>query len=220
MENGGCVVDHLSLASWRMTIIAGLLVSFTGCKGLPYLEITEADSPGFTNGDAGSLSPEGTSITDTDTTPSSCTVSTSTGFCFDSHKNDYIGQGNTIYRDDTMGAFEPQVYSDGGVEVAYSDEETWWYLSFAAPDGERLEARIYDAATRYPFQDDTAAGLDVSGDGRGCNTLEGSFEVLDVSYRRNSQGDDRLNRLWATFKQHCEGESPALHGEVRFNIDD
>jgi hypothetical protein len=53
-------------------------------------------------------------------------------------------------------------------------------------------------------------GLDISGLGRGCNQLTGSFTVLDVVYGPL----DYVQSLHATFEQHCEGRLPALRGEL------
>jgi hypothetical protein len=53
----------------------------------------------------------------------------------------------------------------------------------------------------------------VSGDGRGCNTLTGTFNVLQVQYGPNNT----VTAFDATFEQHCEGAAAALKGEVRYN---
>jgi len=52
----------------------------------------------------------------------------------------------------------------------------------------------------------------VFGDGRGCNTLTGSFTVVEVVY-----GNGSVTSFDALFEQHCEGATPALRGEIRFN---
>ncbi len=52
--------------------------------------------------------------------------------------------------------------------------------------------------------------MDIYGDGRGCNTLSGSFIVLDVTYGPYGY----LQRFHATFEQHCEGVTAALRGEI------
>ena len=49
----------------------------------------------------------------------------------------------------------------------------------------------------------------MSGNGRGCNTLTGSFTIKQISF---SRVDGSLDRLLATFEQHCEGATPALGG--------
>lgn len=72
---------------------------------------------------------------------------------------------------------------------------------------------VYENATRFPFQGPTNAGLSVSGQGLGCNTLTGRFEVLEVVYGPGGE----VNSFAADFEQHCEGATPALFGSIRFN---
>jgi hypothetical protein len=78
-------------------------------------------------------------------------------------------------------------------------------FDFVAPSGRELTPGRYPGATRYPFQETGEPGLDVSGDGRGCNELTGSFTVLDIA----------PDRLWIFYEQHCEGGDPAVFGEIR-----
>lgn len=89
--------------------------------------------------------------------------------------------------------------------------DTWWFLDFAAPAGAPLEPGIYEGATRYPFQVPSDPGLSVSGNGRGCNTLTGSFEVLEATFGPHGF----VERFHATFEQHCEGSlTSRAFGEV------
>jgi hypothetical protein len=86
----------------------------------------------------------------------------------------------------------------------------WWYLDLAAPSGEGLTAGTYDGATRYPFQGAGAPGLSLDGNGRGCNTLTGTFAVQNVVFGPAGY----VQTLDATFEQHCEGGTAAARGEV------
>jgi uncharacterized repeat protein (TIGR01451 family) len=65
---------------------------------------------------------------------------------------------------------------------------------------------------RWPFQTSIQPGLDVSGDGRGCNTLTGKFLVLDATYVGTT-----VQSFAANFEQHCEGQTIPLYGAIRFN---
>jgi hypothetical protein len=86
----------------------------------------------------------------------------------------------------------------------------YWTLDFAAPQGQELVPGTYLNATRYPGQAPTVPGLDFSGDGRGCNTLSGQFTINDILFG----GDGSLQRLQATFEQHCDGFGAALRGTI------
>jgi hypothetical protein len=71
----------------------------------------------------------------------------------------------------------------------------------------------YDGAQRTAFRSPTRAGIDVSGDGRGCNTDTGRFLVTDFALNT----DGTIARLAIDFEQHCEGATPALYGSFRYN---
>lgn len=58
----------------------------------------------------------------------------------------------------------------------------------------------------------SAPGLDVSGNGRGCNTLEGLFTVTAIEVKT----DGSVKSVGITFEQHCEGEQPALRGTFNY----
>ena len=100
-----------------------------------------------------------------------------------------------------------------GVGVAGGPSPGDFDLEFAAPPGYSLVPGVYVDAQRAPFRDPGHPGIDISGDGRGCNEDTGSFEVLDI----HSDAGGNVDRLWLVYEQHCEGGSHALFGEVRIN---
>jgi heat shock protein HslJ len=89
----------------------------------------------------------------------------------------------------------------------------WWYLDLAAPAGQQLAPGDYTGATRYPFNEAAEPGLSIDGNGRGCNTLTGSFSVADVVFGPNGY----VQKLDATYEQHCEGGTAALRGEIHID---
>lgn len=133
-----------------------------------------------------------------------------------SDPGDYIGGGQSYSYTLADGSFFGQSSGNYSVNIAFSTPtfSHWWYLDFAAPGGLPLAVGHYTGATRYPFQNSSAPGLSVYGDGRGCNTLTGRFEVKRIRYGPGST----IESFWATFEQHCEGALPALRGEIRYNI--
>jgi hypothetical protein len=50
------------------------------------------------------------------------------------------------------------------------------------------------------------------GQGRGCGELVGWFVIDDITYDGASFESIRLR-----FEQHCEGDAPALNGEIRWS---
>jgi hypothetical protein len=130
-----------------------------------------------------------------------------------SDPGDYIGQGTTyLYTTaaDTITYSGSAQRVSGGVDAADGD---WWGASFAPAQGDVLVAgETYPDAHRYGFNG-SGPGMDVSGSGRGCNNLVGSFTVNQIGF---SSANGALDRLDLTFEQHCEGATPALHGRLRY----
>lgn len=124
-----------------------------------------------------------------------------------SDSGDYIGQGQQYSYSTTANDFFNSTGTGNAVEVHAGE----WTLDFAAPAGQSLTPGTYSNATRYPFQGPSEPGLSVYGQGRGCNTLTGSFTVTEVSFGPNNY----LQSFDASFEQHCEGAEPALRGRVR-----
>jgi hypothetical protein len=138
----------------------------------------------------------------------------STFIHFDSQAGDYIGQGQRrtwTLADGTLTARR----ITNGVQVNFSGGSTTWSLSFVAPASQPLALGSYEGAARYPFQSSTQPGLDVGGSGRGCNTLTGRFDVLELEI----DAAGVVRHFAADFEQHCEGGTPALFGVVRFNAE-
>jgi hypothetical protein len=73
-----------------------------------------------------------------------------------------------------------------------------------------MRPQVYDGAERAALESPGHPGLDIAGNGRGCTTLEGRFQVVTV---------DVVNALvrdfTATFEQSCEGH-PLLRGCVHY----
>lgn len=55
-------------------------------------------------------------------------------------------------------------------------------------------------------------GLDLVGEGRGCNEVAGAFTIDELVVQ-----DGRLVEFEADFEVHCEGREPAARGHVRIS---
>lgn len=120
---------------------------------------------------------------------------------FSGSGGDYITQDREWSYDTTNADITATASADGSRLNLGINGDTWWYLDFAAPAGESLTAGVtYDGAIRYPFQEPEQPGLSLSGDGRGCNELSGSFTVLAAEFA----ADGSVEQFEATFEQHCE----------------
>ena len=122
-----------------------------------------------------------------------------------SQPGDYIGQGaNQTFTTVTGNSFGSQAgvsFSAGG-----------YNYDFEAATG-ILVVGEQSAATRYPFNDPGIPGLNVSGNGRGCNDLTGRFIVHELEFGAGTT----INKAAIDFEQHCEDALPALFGFIRYN---
>ena len=131
----------------------------------------------------------------------------------DSQPGDYIGGGVQHTITPSTGAITAARNFDNGVTVQVNTSGGVWTLAFAGPADALLVPGSYDNATRWPFQSPVDPGLSVSGMGRGCNTLTGSFVVREALYGSAGQ----VEAFAADFEQHCEGGAAALLGSIRVN---
>jgi len=105
-----------------------------------------------------------------------------TALRFDSETGDYIGQGETQTWEPVDGNFSAARNFAEGISVDFDGltSSMWWSLDFAASGAVELERGAYEYATRFPFNQESEPGLSISGSGRGCNTLTGTFDVLEA----------------------------------------
>jgi hypothetical protein len=130
-----------------------------------------------------------------------------------SDPGDYVGQGLSYSYETPSDVFLAGTDATGtGVRIREISPNFshYWELDFSAPDGQQLTPGTYPDAVRNVSQGPGQPGLNVSGFG-GCNRLSGSFTVLDATYGP----DGYVQNFHATFEQHCEGNIPALRGEVQ-----
>jgi hypothetical protein len=139
----------------------------------------------------------------------------STFLSFSSDAGDYIGGGRTDRLEHHDGEWRAEAYlgpSGAGVDHVSIrlDGTEWWNLDFGSSRGDLLVPRRYDFAERWPSYDPPRPGLSVGGNGRGCNTLRGEFTVYELVVGPGGA----VQRFHANFRQHCEGDVPALTGEI------
>ncbi len=125
----------------------------------------------------------------------------------ESSPGDYIGQGKShdyggdqlaFRRSDRRVSIQIGSFGDYGIELG-------------APRGQFLQVGEYPGAKRYPFSDNSP-GIEVNGNGRGCNMIEGKFVVWELEVKGNE-----VIRLAIDFVQRCEGKMPPLAGMIRLN---
>ena len=94
-------------------------------------------------------------------------------------------------------------------------QSRWWYLSLTAPTDAQLRAGVYANAARFP-DEGGSGGLDFYGNGRGNNSLTGSFTIWEFSHAE----DGTVLSIAADFLQYDGGSLDAWSkGAIRYNSD-
>jgi hypothetical protein len=126
--------------------------------------------------------------------------------------NDYIFNGTETI---TQGQWSASGASNDltiHVTPTMSQQGLWWDLEFSTRQlSQPIAVQSYTDAERAPFASPGHPGIDIGGDGRGCNTISGSFQVEDIQWTNTT-----LKSFTATFEQHCEQGASALRGCVHF----
>ena len=132
----------------------------------------------------------------------------------ESDVGDYIGGGQTYDYTQANAIFT--VTAQGGhLSIGIAGDEGW-SGDFQMPSAlNQLQPGNYTGLQRYPFHDPVKGGLSWYGEGRGCNTLSGSFSVDSVRYVGTT-----LLAVALRFEQHCEGGTPALRGTIHWRSGD
>ncbi|MBI3528510.1 MAG: hypothetical protein HY067_11125 [Betaproteobacteria bacterium] len=128
---------------------------------------------------------------------------------FSSEAGDYIGGGKSMDISDENAKLSA-IATDRTVSVHIRGDDDW-NIIFEAPEGKRLVVGAYELAQRAPFHNPVKPGLEISGAGRGCNTLAGRFDIRAITFSKKKA----LELFDAEFEQHCEGNSPALRGRIQ-----
>lgn len=142
-----------------------------------------------------------------------------------SDRGDYIGQGGTY--DITYTAPADTVSSQIRRRTGGLPSELLWVLDGAGPGNDfatvffgtdalnaPIQAGTYLSAQRADFASPGYAGLDVSFQNRGSNTLTGSFTIDYVTFDPTYS---KVQSFKAEFVQHSEGAAPALTGTFTYN---
>lgn len=99
-----------------------------------------------------------------------------------------------------------------GVSMSVSNTDHWFDARITPPTGQALVPGTY-ATTR--FETASTAGLDVFGDGVGCNESDGSVTIHEISFL--TEPDVGVDRFAATFSSTCGNSSARYFGELRYH---
>ena len=135
--------------------------------------------------------------------------------------NSYLLGDTTLTLTPANGVFALQTRGSTGIQVNFNGAGLeFWILNFST---ERLIRRdltpgYYPDAMRWPFEDAGHPGLDVGGEGRGCNEETGNFTILDSKIDFTT-GTPTVLSFAATFEDHCEGGPAAVTGHIYYKYE-
>ena len=135
-----------------------------------------------------------------------------TALVIDSEAGDAIGQGQQLEYEPPAASFNIATFDPGWtfVQVLGAQGGDFWNVTLRAAGAGTLAVGTYEDAQR--IADATHPGLDISGQGRGCNMSTGRFVIGELE--RDMAGN--VSSIAASFEQHCEGGPAALFGEIRY----
>jgi uncharacterized repeat protein (TIGR01451 family) len=137
----------------------------------------------------------------------------------ESDVGDYVGQGLTK-------AYTPldSVIDVGGggmipvgnrFQLTVNGDEEWTGFFQAMNTLPDLLPGYYGDLLGFPGHNRVRGGISWYGEGRGCNQATGWFVIDSVMYSGST-----LNSIELRFEQHCEGQTPALRGLIRWSAAD
>jgi hypothetical protein len=149
--------------------------------------------------------------------PANAQAATTASLSFSGDSGDFISQGKSWSYSTSHGDVLDVSGSASGVHIGITGYNgDWWTLDIAAPSqpipgqpASLVPGTTYSNAHRYPFNG-TGPGLSLSGNGRGCNQLTGSYTITNAVFGPNNY----VQTFDATFEQHCENGTPAARGQV------
>ena len=136
-----------------------------------------------------------------------------------SDSGDFIGQNKSWNFSDTNNSKIKltQANENSATFNVSSFEISSMVFSFAGADGKNLAPGLYTPAKRLPFRD-SYNGIEIYGEGRGCNTIFGAFYVHEYVVNNGV-----LEKAAIDFVQICEPkssdineQSPKLVGSLRY----
>jgi hypothetical protein len=128
-------------------------------------------------------------------------------------QGEYISSGHTLIFASPSNKVTVTQQGVGNLHIRFERGESEFDASFSTPAGERFEAREYNSAQRWNMADAGHPALEISGDGRGCGDIAGSFLVNNVGYDL----DGSISKFSATFRQLCDDSKIESRGSVELS---
>jgi hypothetical protein len=119
---------------------------------------------------------------------------------------EYVTEGRNLQFSSPSAQFSVNDQNVGQVLIEVTAGLDSWEIELATADKHAFSPGRYDKAEKNGFADPGHPGMLITGAGRGCNDVAGSFVVKEVAY--DSAG--YLKKLSLDAVQYCDGGSPPL----------
>jgi hypothetical protein len=123
---------------------------------------------------------------------------------------EFISSGKHLKVSDPAYRVSVMQQGPGDIQITFEHGDTEYDANFSTGSNQRFGAGTYAHAHRYGMDDSGQPSLEISGDGRGCNQISGSYQVTGVEYR--SEGN--IFKFAATFEQLCDDSKVPLRGSI------
>ncbi len=135
---------------------------------------------------------------------------------FTSSPGEFIGQGRSQRIEGPSARFSGDMLHGNRELQVNIDGEPFWHLRLVAPSGQSLGRGKYTVSR----SGSSGTAVNFGGDGRGCTTETGDFEVYEAEYGPSQSANifvsGTIRRFHATFSQRCNMPGfPLLTGEIR-----
>jgi hypothetical protein len=120
---------------------------------------------------------------------------------------EYISEGRDHTFTSGIEQIEIITLSESEIVLEMQTNDDIWNFCITAPVGESLQQTDYKNVARCSFQEGKQAGLEVSGAGRGCNNISGSFNIDSIDYI-----GDLPVFISLSFQQFCDDENLSING--------
>jgi Abnormal spindle-like microcephaly-assoc'd, ASPM-SPD-2-Hydin len=124
---------------------------------------------------------------------------------------DYVLQGQSLSMTVVKNPFQ---YGDGSFMLTLTGAGQSYSLNLAPPPGQPWALGTYERAQRSIVRSPGRPGMDLYGEGRGCNTVSGRFVVDKLTL--DATGVPL--QLSVQFELHCEGLPRAVVGSINYGV--
>lgn len=132
----------------------------------------------------------------------------------ESQPGDVVGLGNNYLY--TFANSMISVNAVAGRVSVYIEGDEYWNSNFAGMNFlSRVEVGYYGNLKSYPLRNPVIGGLEWLGGSSTCEELTGWFVVDSVTYDGSN-----ITAIDFRFEQRCEGDAPALHGKIHWDVTD